>query len=396
MNLSIKSSLLLVPLQIRIDKKHYIVEDKISGEFYEMPEVCIAAIKLMDNGKTLDEIEHQLKEQYPNEEVDLLDFAEQLLELQLIAEIDGVKVEKEEKENHSLGYLWISSRLGKFFFNKTAYLIYITLFFVNVFVFVIHPSLFPNYKDLFIFDYMFLNIPIWMVVSFILVLVHELGHVLAMRASNLPTKLGVGHRLFFVVLETDMSLAWKLPSKKRNILYLAGLCFDTVILFLALAGQLVFANGPGIFLSILQVIVLDTFIRMVYQCCIYMKTDLYYLFENVSGCYNLMENAQQQLSKLIPFWKPAQQEEVMYEDEKRTVLFYSIFYLLGVGLTLLLFAVYYIPQLLFALKKVLPGFSQGMTTMPFWDAAIFTLQIVIGILLLLYSWQKKYLSSSIA
>ncbi|WP_286230999.1 hypothetical protein [Neobacillus mesonae] len=393
---SYNSRLAIVPIHITKDKKHYIVDDKTSGEFYEMPEVCIAAIKLMDNGKTLGEIERQLKEQYPNEEVDLLDFAEQLLKLQLIAEIDGVKVEKEEKENHSLGYLWISSRIGKFFFNKTAYLIYITLFFVNVSVLVIHPSLFPNYKDLFIFDYMFLNIPIWMVVSFILVLVHEFGHVLAMRAGNLPTKLGVGHRLFFVVLETDMSLAWKLPSKNRNILYLAGLCFDTVILFLTLAGQLVFANGPGIFLGILQVIVLDTFIRMVYQCCIYMKTDLYYVFENVSGSYNLMEYAQQQLSKLVPFWKPAKQEEVMYEDEKRTVLFYSIFYLLGVGLTLLLFAIYYIPQLLFALKKVLPGFSQGMTTLPFWDAAIFTLQIVIGILLLLYSWQKKYLPSSSA
>ncbi|GHI00228.1 hypothetical protein [Neobacillus kokaensis] len=387
----LNSSFSLIPLEIRKDKKHYIVEDKTSGEFYEMPEVCVIAIELMSKGITLGEIENQIKGKYPLEEVDMLDFAEQLLELQLVAEIDGVKVEICKKENQSLGYLWISPQFGKFFFNKTALLIYIILFFVNVSFFVTNPSLFPNFKDLFIFDYMFLNIPIWMFLSFVLVLVHEFGHVLAMRAYNLPTRLEIGHRLFFVVLETDMSLVWKLPSKNRNVLYLAGLCFDTVILFIALTCLFLFSNASGIYLSILHVIVLDTFIRMVYQCCIYMKTDLYYLFENVSGSYNLMENAQQQINSFVPFVKSAAQEEVIFAEEKRTVLLYTIFYFIGIGFTLYLFVCYYIPQLLFALKKIMPGFFQGTATLPFWDAVIFTLQLLIGLLLLLYSWRKKYL-----
>jgi hypothetical protein len=237
---------------------------------------------------------------------------------------------------------------------------------------------------------MVLNIPAWIVLGVFLVLIHELGHVLAMRAHNLPTKLEVGHRLFLVVLETDMASVWKLPSKNRNVLYLAGLCFDTVILTFALISQLIFADGPRLFLGIMAIVVLDTFIRMVYQCCVYMKTDLYYVFENVSSCYNLMENAQQLVRNWLPFQKKVQTNQVVFESEKKTVFLYSIFYFIGVFLTITLYAIFYIPQLFYSLKNVLPGFEKAPTTLAFWDATIFMLQIMIVLLLLMYSWWKKY------
>jgi putative peptide zinc metalloprotease protein len=390
LTISLNSFLSLVPIEIRRDKKNYIVEDKSSGEFYEMPEVCIEAINMIDNRASLGQIEFYLKEKYPNEEIDVLDFAEQLLELQLISEIDGVKVDLNERKKDSSEFLWISPQVGKFFFNKLAFIVYIGLFFTSVFLFLSHPNLFPHYKDIFIFKIMALNIPSLMVLTLILVLIHEFGHVLAMRAKNLPTKMEVGHRLFLVVLETDMSAVWKLPSKTRNVLFMAGLCFDTTILVFALVSQLIFSSGSEIFLSIMHVIVLDTIIRMIYQCCIYMKTDLYYVFENISGCYNLMENAQ----RLLPFLRSVSNSEVVYEEEKRTVVIYSIFYIFGVLLSLFLFLCYYIPQLLFSFKRIIPGFSEDLTSLHFWDAAIFTLQLLIGVFLLLHSWRKKYFNRS--
>jgi len=391
MSITLKSRLSLVLHEIIKDKKNYIVEDISSNEFYEMPEVCISAIDLINSGITLEEIEMQLKEKYPIEEVDLLDFAKQLLSLELIAEIDGVRVETKKNNKESLGISWISPWFGKFFFNKISYFFYISLFIINLFLFILNPSLFPRFKDLFIYDIMALNIPIWLVLSFTLVLIHEFGHILAIRAQNLPTKLEVGHRLFLVVLETDMSAVWKLPSKDRNVLFLAGLGFDTVILSFSLISQLTFTHGSGIFLSIINVVVLDTFIRMVYQCCIFMKTDLYYVFENVSGCYNLMENAEHTIRKMLPSLNSETAKEVVFEGERNTVFVYSIFYFIGIALTFSLFAIYYIPQLLFALKKVLPGFSLGPDSISFWDAFLFTLQLIIGMLILLYSWRKKYL-----
>jgi putative peptide zinc metalloprotease protein len=390
MVITLNSRLVLVPTEIRKDKKHFIVEDPASGEFYEMPDICIDAINMINKGLSLLEIESLLLERYPRDDVELINFAQQLLELNLIAEIDGVPVEMIAQETDNLGFEGISPKLGKFFFNKIAYFVYLFLFLLNISLFIARPSLIPHYKDLFIFDLMAVNIPVWLLLTVFLVVFHEFGHVLAMRAQNLPTKLEVGHRLFLIVLETDMSLAWKLPSKARNGLYLSGLCFDTLILSFALISQILFPNGSAVFLSIINFVVFNTFIRMVYQFCIYMKTDIYYVIENVTGCYNLMENAQQLLKKKLLFLKSNIEEDI-YTSERSTVQVYSIFYLAGVVLTLSLYFIFYIPQLLFAWNEVLPGFKEGPTSLPFWDAMIFSLLVVAGLMILLNSWHKKYL-----
>ncbi|MEH7097287.1 hypothetical protein [Neobacillus vireti] len=392
MSLSLSSHLLLVPVEIRQDKRNFIVEDINTGDFYEMPEICIEAIHLINEGTHLGSIEAQLKEKYPNEDVDLLEFASLLMEMNLVAKLDGENIERFSNPvlKSERGFLWIPPKMGKLFFNRTANYIYAALFFMNLFLFISKPTLVPQYKDLFIFKYMTFNIPAWLVITFVLVCIHELGHVLAMRAHSLPTKLEVGHRLFLIVLETDMSSVWKLPSKQRNILYLAGLSFDTVILSITLVSKLTVSDSSNILQGVMNIIILDTFIRMVYQLCVYMKTDFYFVLENVSGCYNLMENAQQMIRKKLPILQTNEIKDEVFVGERKTVLIYSIFYFIGVLLTVSLYIFFYIPQVLFAWKKVFPGFSYGPGSNSFWDAIAFSLQITIGLVLLLYSWRKKY------
>ena len=313
--------------------------------------------------------------------------------MDLIAKIDGVEVERKLLEKESLGFLSISPTVGKFFFNKYTQPLYISLFIVNLILFITNPSLFPHHEDIFVFDIMALNVVLWMSFTFLLLLVHEFGHVLAMRAHNLPTKLGVGHRMFFVVIETDMSSVWKLAPKERNVLFLAGLCFDMVILFIALVSQLLFPDGSGLLIGVLNLAVFDVVLRIAYQCCIYMKTDLYFFFENVTGCYNVMENAKQNISNKLSFLKIKTRKEVLFSEERKTVFLYTVLYFLGVALTVSLYFIYFIPEIIHAGKHLLPGFSKGPTSLLFWDAVIFTLQVGIFILLLLNSWRKKYLQS---
>lgn len=390
MKITLQSYLSLVPIEFRKDKKHYIVEDLAAGEFYEMPEICIEAIKLIENGRMMGEIEDNLKMRFPNEDVDLLDFAQQLFDMDLIDVIDGVKVDKKEIEKESLGFLWISPKVGKFFFNKFSLLIYAGLFIVNLSMLIAKPSLLPNYQDVFISDVMVLNLITFMGVTFSLVLVHEFGHILAMRAYNLPTKLGVGHRLLLVVLETDMTSVWRLPAKDRNVLYLAGMCFDTAILFIALISKLVFPNSSGIFLSLITLAAYDVFVRIVYQCCVYMKTDLYYVFENVSGVHNLMENAQRMIRNRLPLLKSTVHKDEIFIGEKNIVFTYSIFYFIGVTVTLALMTIFYIPVLLHAAKLTFPKLMEPPTSFAFWDAVLFSSQSLVFLTLLMYSWRKKY------
>ncbi|MBT2661865.1 hypothetical protein [Bacillus sp. ISL-45] len=392
MNISYETQVSLNPLKIREELKHYIVEDETTGNFYEMPRVCIVAIELINQGKPMEEIEKSLITGFPDEDINFLEFVNQLIELELVNEINGEPIIRCVASKTHSGFTWIPQTLGQFFFNSICSKLYILLFMASTVLILFQPDLFPRYSDLFAFDLMFQNVLALLVISFFLVILHEFGHVLAVRSEGLPAKIEVGNRLFFVVLETDMSQVWKLPAEKRNKLYLAGMNFDLAVLFLALAAQL-FASDNTITMGLLKLVVLDTFIRLIYQTAVFMKTDLYYVIENLTGCYNLMENGRNFLAKWLPFLRVPETET--FAGEEKFVRRYAYFYLAGILLTLIITAYYYIPQMIFAVNEImLPGFLEPITSIRFWDSVVFLLQIVLVLGLLLYSWTKKYRYSS--
>ncbi|RHW41502.1 hypothetical protein D1B31_07200 [Neobacillus notoginsengisoli] len=389
MTINKTSKIVLVPIEYHKDRTNYIVKDKTSGEFYEMPEMAIRAIKLLMEGHSLNEVERRLKTAYPEKEVDIVDFAHQLIELNLVSEIDGVKVSAKEYKTETKGFMWIPVGIGKLAFNKVSYIIYSILFVFNIFLFIRNPSLFPSYKDYFVFDWMSLNVLLWIAVGMILLLIHESGHILAMRSYNLPTRLSIGHRLMFLALETDMEGTWGLSPAQRNVLYLGGLCLDLVILTFALTVQAYYLEGPMLLLAIMKIIVIDIFIRFVFQCGVFMKTDLYFVLENITGSYNLMENAHH----LIKSWfkrTTRKVGEVSYEHEKKTIAFYSIIYFLGVFLTISIFVLFSIPQIFITFSHSIERLGSPLFSKEFLDGAIVLLQTMTGLSLLLYSWNKKY------
>lgn len=69
---------------------------------------------LMHDGFLLGEIEEKLKEEYPEEEINMLAFTRQLLELELVGMVDGEEIactKKKEKD-----YLaWLRPRVEQFF-----------------------------------------------------------------------------------------------------------------------------------------------------------------------------------------------------------------------------------------------------------------------------------------
>lgn len=389
LNLSYNTSLKLHPFHIREDQKNYIVEDMVTGEFFEMTEVCVHAIKLIENGSGLREIEDELKTVYPLEKINIIDFASQLIEMYLVQEVDGKTIECAKRDVGKPGFIWIPQRLGRFFFNRFSVIVYILLFFINIGILIKNPRFLPQYKDIFVFDLMIYNILLYMVISFSLVMIHEFGHVLAMRAVGLPTKINIGHRLFIIVFETDMESVWGLDSKKRNILYLAGISFDIVILFLALVSPHIFLNLSESFRGILGFIIFDVTIRLIYQCCIYMKTDLYYVFENMTGCYNLVENAKGYYKSIFSKNKSKYNQEI-FEGEKPVVISYGLFYLIGMAISFAVLVIYFIPQAIYVFSHSVSGLKMYHHPDLFWDGVVMLLLLILSFLLLLYSWRKSY------
>ena len=116
MELTLNSTVCLHAIQFRKEQKNYIVKDTITGEKYEMPPLWIDALAMMRDGFLLGEIEEKLKEEYPSEEVNMLAFTRQLLELELVEMIDGEEIAcTKKKEIDCLA--WVRPRVEQFFLN---------------------------------------------------------------------------------------------------------------------------------------------------------------------------------------------------------------------------------------------------------------------------------------
>lgn len=388
MELTPDSRMKLRAITIHEKRKNYIVEEPESGDFYEMPVVCVEAIQLLGENRALGDIEQLLQSKYPSEEVDMIAFANQLLELGLVQEVDGRQIESSRRIDDTGQRLMISDKVGKLFFNPFSLALYAVLFVAVIAIFVIRPDLFPHYRDFFVSDWMLVNSVVWLVMSLLVVLFHELGHFLAVRAEGLSSRLGVGHRLFLVVFETDMNAVWRLPARMRYVPYLGGICFDTVLLFAALMVRLLSGDSLQWLSAVMGTVAFYIFITIVYQCLFFMKTDLYYVIENALGTYNLMENSRAWLSRYLPFLK--EDKSVVYGDEEKVVKGYACFYVAGLAVSLLLFAVYFFPQFIFAFALSLPKLGEPFTSAAFWDGVFFMAEAGLMGGLLLFSWIRKY------
>lgn len=390
MNLCMESRLKLCSLTIHEKRRHYIVEDAESGEFYEMPYVCIEAIRLLENNLTLGEAEKQLKADFPQEEVDIMAFAEQLLELDLVEEADGHHIPRKHPSKGTEGkeQRIINGGIGKWVFSNYSIGLYGAMLISVIALWAVHPNLFPRYTDLFVSDLMVINSVVWLVLSLAIVLVHEWGHYMAVKAQGLTSRLGIGHRLFLVVFETEMNGVWRLPAKKRYVPYLGGLCFDITLLFSATVIRLVWGGTVPLLDSIMALAGLCLLINILYQFLFFMKTDLYYVIENATGVYNLMENSKAWLSRFLPFTAP--DGAVIYEGESKIVRWYAWFYIAGFILSAGLFLFYLLPQTIYAVRLSLPKLSLAWTNPVFWDGAVFLLECLLMIGLLAYSWLRKW------
>ncbi|UOQ46996.1 peptidase [Gracilibacillus caseinilyticus] len=395
MKLSFDTKILLHELHYRKEKKHFIVEKNSTGDFYEMPEICIEAIEKINQQQSLKKIEEDLILAYPQEEVDLLSFVQQLIELELVKEVDGEEVFHDGINQAVSGFTWLPSSFARILFNKATIPLLLLLFLVNLLLFITDHRLMPHYTDIFLFQSMISNMGLYMLISLVLIILHELGHILALRSYDLPASVSVGHRMYIlVVAETDLTAAWKLEAPQRYRLFLGGMFIDQLLLLAAILTKLSVPAGEELFAGIISIVILDIFIKTIYQCSIYMKTDLYYVLENATRCYNLMENGKNDLANWIPYLKK-DSTTATFEGEEKMVRIYGIFSLIGVLFTFSLFVFYFIPQVTYILKTTLPHLVDPVDNPYFWDAVAIVLQLLIMAGLLLFTIIKSKKSSSV-
>lgn len=176
--------------------------------------------------------------------------------------------------------------VAKFFgwaFKKRVLILWLAIFIVAHLIFYLW--LFPGHHTR-RSDFSGSTFSLVMLLSLLGAFVHETGHASALVASGCKqTEIGFGIYLYYPVLYTDVSEAWKLSRQRRALIDIAGVYFQSVFQ-LALLSLFLFKPSPVFiyFYLINDLIMFRTmnpFLRM----------DGYWLVADLFGIFNLREQS---------------------------------------------------------------------------------------------------------
>jgi hypothetical protein len=128
------------------------------------------------------------------------------------------------------------------------------------------------------------------------VAVHEIAHLLVARASGVPARIGLSHRLWFVVAETDLTGMWMAPKRRRYLAFVAGPIIDVVSAAI-LVGVLWAERRGWLGLSptleqLTAAALFSYFVRLLWQCFVFVRTDFYYVIASALDCTSLLADTE--------------------------------------------------------------------------------------------------------
>jgi putative peptide zinc metalloprotease protein len=174
------------------------------------------------------------------------------------------------------------------------------------------------------------------------VAIHELAHLVAARAAGVHCRMGVSHRLWILVAETDMTGIWMAPKRARYGAFLAGPLIDAVSASV-LVGVLWSGRHGWIGLSSLEVQVVGAclmiyLLRLLWQFFLFVRTDFYFVLATAFNCKNLLVDTQHYLhnraARLLRSERIVDQSSIP-AAEMRVVRWYSLIWLAGRAAALL-------------------------------------------------------------
>ncbi|MNB81669.1 hypothetical protein D3C81_731950 [compost metagenome] len=353
-------------LTIQRDGEEFTIGDPQQSIYIRIPLEGVRALEFMNGKNSIAHISILLQEKY-NLEVDVFDFVQTLLELNLIHRIDDeVLILLEEKYNDEA----IRGKFGRLLFNKFTCFFYIMAFISSLLTIILNPRLVPSYHDYFIFDKSIgLSLLIFFLISWLLTILHESAHYFAAAALGVPVNFRISIRWFWMVIEANMNSLWSVERKKRYLPFLAGMAWDSVVLLIALIFQFCYINNAAI-VGYMKLITLIQIYKFLWHLLIFFRTDLYYVLITVTNSSNLLAQAVLYLKK--PYFKKASLEwENLSQPEQKMSKMFSVIYILGILAAILLFSFYSIPGFWSATSKAMNNLiNNSWDSALFWDGAI--------------------------
>ncbi|WP_372343478.1 hypothetical protein [Streptomyces sp. KL116D] len=190
-----------------------------TGSYAVFPEEGAQALRMFADGLPVAEVADWY-ERVCGAPLDMDDFLETLSELGFLR--------TDEARTDTPTVRW--QGLGRLLFGAPAWLAYGVVVAGAVTVMVHDPGLRPSYHQVFFTHYLSL-IPITIFALAIpCIVIHEGFHALAGRRLGLPSTLGIGRRLYYLVAEARLDSLLSVERRKRYLPFCAGMLADVVLL----------------------------------------------------------------------------------------------------------------------------------------------------------------------
>ncbi|MEU4539236.1 hypothetical protein AB0G15_30715 [Streptosporangium sp. NPDC023825] len=263
----------------RRDGEEWIVGRVDTGDFAAVPDEGMRVIRLLREGATVREIELRL-----GAGPDVRGFVRALLDMGLVASLDGRPVPSAEPAPSTFPRL--RSRHVSWALSPSLHVAMACVVIAGVVAALLRPEVIPGWRELLWSER---GMPVLLgqiATGWSLIFLHELAHLFTARAAGFPGRVKLGTRLQFLAAQTDVSGVWLAGRRVRMTVYLAGMALDATI---CAAGLLTIAlAGARPFLS---VVVLTTITMLAMQFLAFMRTDLYFVLQDLTRCRDLYGDA---------------------------------------------------------------------------------------------------------
>jgi putative peptide zinc metalloprotease protein len=360
-----------------------------TGVFLAVPLEAVELLDLLALGKSLGEVS-DLYLQDTGETPDLEDLLSHL-ETKGMVETQLTGLDAEEQPRRAVRetkyhFSKFPQSIAKLLFGRVALACEAKLIAVAIAVILRYHSLMPVPLDLVFYQQRALSWTLLTIFTYAGIFLHELAHLVAARAVGVNSRMGISHRMWYLVAETDLTGLWSVPRKQRYLPMLAGMIVDSVVaalLVLSLfAGQQHLLVMSPFVLHLLRAMAFTNLLRILWQFFLFVRTDLYFVAVTYLNCKNLLIDTSaflcNQLARVTSRVRVVDQSGIP-PAERRAIRIYAGLYLAGRAWAFFTLFWVTIPVCIGYWGSLVPAFRVGWAANPsdFLDALTASLYFLV-------------------
>jgi putative peptide zinc metalloprotease protein len=273
----------LHPLRMRASGETWVIGRMDTGEFATMPPVARRVIALLGDGQSVGQTVGTLYRE-TGRQLAVGEFVAALDQMGFLAAVDGQPRHGPVPIQASLP--WLRPRHVCWLLHPVVPWLVLGIVTAAAVVAAAAPALIPRYHALIWSQRPGLVLAGNAALGWALIWLHEGGHLATARAAGVPARLQLRTRLQFLTAQTDVSGIWAAPRRVRLTVYLAGMAVD-----LLLAATCLLAGGlavrTGLAHRLLAAAALESVLFLPLEFLIFMRTDIYFVLQDLAGCANL-------------------------------------------------------------------------------------------------------------